>query len=551
MSQKPLTRAMREDPDLDQLKRQAKELLDAYRARQTEAVAEVNFYHRTATPETFALHDAQFALARAYGFESWPKLKAAVDGVTAKKLHEAVEGGDLASTRELLTRRPEIVDVGRGEMRAMHMAVLRRDLQMCKLLLEFGADPDTGIWPKRDATGPVVIAHERGYVEIVHAITDAREKRGARGNKAPGEAMHKLTEAHHSGREEAVVAVFDEYPELADMCPAGNVTQLHQAADHGELLLIQWLLAHGADVNAMSSIAPSHDASILGTPPGASHPGWTPLDFAASGNSGGWLFDTVKFQRVAKLLLENGAHLTPFSAAALGRWDYLSQFSKEQLERTGILEVAVKGNQPDVVKRLLDLGLDPDERTQIGNLAEQTWTAGGPLFQAVVLNRIELARLLLERGADPNAGVWTAGSPAFRAYDGRNPEMIALIELYGGWIDAGSAGYARQVEIARKMLAGEMDAHIEPNDFSGHTIAEQLLWGGASSLCVDIVRMALEHIDWQPGDPRWFWMLWRPVPGHDDYNEREQAECCECLQIDPRPLWPAPARGGLWTDHAA
>ena len=89
MSQKPLTRAMRENPDLDQLKRQAKELLEAYRASSPDAVAEVTAYHRTATPETFALHDAQFVLARSYGFESWPKLRAAVDGVTAAKLHEA------------------------------------------------------------------------------------------------------------------------------------------------------------------------------------------------------------------------------------------------------------------------------------------------------------------------------------------------------------------------------------------------------------------------------------------------------------------------------
>ena len=48
-----------------------------------EAVAEVTAHGRNADPETFALHDAQFVLARSYGFESWPKLKAAVDGVTA------------------------------------------------------------------------------------------------------------------------------------------------------------------------------------------------------------------------------------------------------------------------------------------------------------------------------------------------------------------------------------------------------------------------------------------------------------------------------------
>jgi len=57
MSQKPPTRAMRENPDLDQLKRQAKELLEAYRASSPDAVAEVAAYHRSASLETFALHD--------------------------------------------------------------------------------------------------------------------------------------------------------------------------------------------------------------------------------------------------------------------------------------------------------------------------------------------------------------------------------------------------------------------------------------------------------------------------------------------------------------
>jgi ankyrin repeat protein len=179
---------------------------------------------------------------------------------------------------------------------------------------------------------------------------------------------------------------------------------------------------------------------------------------------------------------------------------------------------------------LLDLGLDPDERFQIGAVADQIWSAGGPLFWAVVQNAIEMARLLLERGADPNAGVFTAGSPAYRAYIGGKPEMIALVEQYGGWIDAGAAGYARQVDLARKMLAGEIDGHVSPND-SGDAVAEQLLWGGASSLCPEIVRMALEKIEWAPDDPRWFWMLWRPIPGESDYDEQQQARCCETFKL--------------------
>ena len=47
-------------------------------------------------------------LARAYGFDSWPKLKAHVDGVTLKRLCQAVSGQDLAQARARLKLRPEL-----------------------------------------------------------------------------------------------------------------------------------------------------------------------------------------------------------------------------------------------------------------------------------------------------------------------------------------------------------------------------------------------------------------------------------------------------------
>jgi ankyrin repeat protein len=514
---------MRENPDLDQLKRQAKELLEAYRASSPEAVAEVTAYHRTATTETIALHDAQFVLARSYGFESWPKLKAAVDGVTAAKLQEAARSGDSKAARELLMRRPEIVH----QTHALLTAVLKRDLEMTRLLLEFRADPHSGIWPNHDASSPWIIARDRGYDEIVDVIRAAREKRGDRVPTAPMEAMRKVEQAYQSGNEEAMVAVFDEYPALAQTIRPDGVTMLHQTAGRGALLLMKWLLDHGADVNARAQLAPTHRATFL--PDSAQ--GWTPLDFAATGWEGEWLFDHRKFERTAKLLLDHGAQLTPLSAAMLGRWDYLEKFSKQELEGKGVLEAAVKGNQPDTLRRLMDLGLDPDERLQVGHLPWHAWSAGGPLFQAVVLNHIEMARQLLERGANPNGDVQAAGSPAFRAYSSGNSDMIQLIEQFGGWIDPGAAGYARQTELARKMLAGEIDAHFEPNDFAGRTVAEQLLWGGASSLSVEIVRMALEHVDWAREDARWFGILLRPFHREGDFDAQQKIEACECFRL--------------------
>jgi ankyrin repeat protein len=367
------------------------------------------------------------------------------------------------------------------------------------------------------------MARDRGYQEILDAIHAALEKRGTRPSTVPPEVRRKVRDAHLSGRQEAMLNVFDEHPELTDWRHNDGTTMLHLAAGRGETLIIKWLIDHGKDVNARAHGVPHQSATFLDRSP----LGFTPLDFAATGRgSDEWLFNNEKFQPAAKLLLEHGAELSPLSAAALGRWDYLEKFSKLELEGKGVLEAAVKGEQANTLRRMLDLGLDPDEPIQVGHMEEKTWSSGGPVFQAVVLQRVEMARLLLERGADPNANVFTAGSAAFRAYDIRNPEMIALIEKHGGWLDPGSAGYAGQTEIARKMLAGEIDPHLDPNDFSGHTVAEQLLWGGASSLCDDIVRMALERVDWSPDDPRWFGMLLRPM-----WNNAHRPECCETLKL--------------------
>ena len=236
----PPSRAMRENPDVDQLRRQATELLEAYRAQAPDAVVEIAAHHRTATPETFALHDAQFVLARSYGFESWPKLEAAVDGVTTARLHEAVKQGDLGAARMVLDRRPEIVDLLLGgpsgfEIRALHIAVMKRDVEMTRLLLEAGADTCGGIWPNRDATSPRTMARERGYDEIVALMAAKEEERGARGHNDIGAAYRQLEHAMMTGGEQAVIAFFETHPEFADICPPDGVTMLHQAAGHGTL----------------------------------------------------------------------------------------------------------------------------------------------------------------------------------------------------------------------------------------------------------------------------------------------------------------------------
>lgn len=182
------TRAMREHPDLGQLKRQAKELLEAFTAGLPDAVAEVNAHYRDADAATFTLSHAQLVLARAYGFDSWPKLKAYVDGVNVNRLADAVRAGDLTRVRAMLKARPELVNMEMSygdEHRALHYAILDRAPEMTRLLMERGADARKGIHPHRDATSALTLAIERGYDEIV-AIIEEEERRRPRDGTGGG-----------------------------------------------------------------------------------------------------------------------------------------------------------------------------------------------------------------------------------------------------------------------------------------------------------------------------------------------------------------------------
>lgn len=127
------TKRLPDSANLDQLKRQAKDLLSDFRTGQMSAFQRVREFHpkysglsdEVLTAKTFALSDAQLAIAREYGYVSWPRLKA----VIADRHHEALvlshndrlqygpfkqaldfmDAGDLARLSRLLKQHPGLV----------------------------------------------------------------------------------------------------------------------------------------------------------------------------------------------------------------------------------------------------------------------------------------------------------------------------------------------------------------------------------------------------------------------------------------------------------
>ena len=315
----------------------------------------------------FALHDAQLVLARSHGFESWPKLKAYVDGVTVRRLAEAIRADDLARVRAILRARPEIADLTMSygdEHRPIHFAVMRRSPEMVRLLMRHGANARHGIDPHRDATSALTIARERGYGEIV-AIIEEEERQRAPAKPTAGQD------------EPSRQALGDEAARAA--VAAGDTA---------------WARARAAEGKLVNQI----------------------------------------------------------------RWD-----------EGGLLTVAVRHDQGEMLRLLLETGFDPDERVSNGEGDWVAYSQGYPLWQAAALGRREMADLL---------------------------------RRHGGVVSADIAAIYRQTDLARQMLADEA---------RGEPVAPELLRHGASGGDPEIVRMALEQIDWPPDDVRWFRCLTEPL----------------------------------------
>src|ERR1022692_4377122 len=495
-------RRLPRQPSLEQLRKQAKDLLEEYRAGEPAAVAEMHRFERHPDAAAFALHDAQHVLARAYGYESWAKLKAFVDGANVARLAEAVNAGDVAQARALLHARPELASMdmaGDNEHQALHYAVLRRDAAIVRLLMAAGADARKGIFPHRDATTAFALARDRGYHDIAAAIEEEEQHRREAmscPNATVSPVQEQINRAIRNGDNGEAIRLLEADESLIRACDRDGATPLHAAAEEMNEEMVAWLLSRRANARKQAL------------------KGWTPIDRAALAvdprNDGG-----EGFPAVARRLLAHGAAVTNCAAVALADTERIRELvladagvlREIRWQSGGLLTLAVKHGHIDIVRLLLDLGADVDERTTLDELEEPTPSWGSPLWFASLARRRDIAELLLDRGAKPQP--WT----------------IAMAH------DAGEA---------RRML--EADASED--------LARELAWSAACNGCPAIVELALPRLTWAANDPRWNWVLIQPIRSVGDKSDDEAFFTCMAVLLK-RGIDPNVSRRGETALHFA
>jgi len=534
------TRRLPSHPSLEQLRKQAKELLEEYRTGDPTAVAEVRQFERQPPPE-FALSDAQRVLARAYGYESWTKLKDFVDGVNVSRLAEAVKAGDVVQAAALIRARPELVGMdmaGDNEHRALHYAVLRRDVAMVRMLMQAGSDARKGIFPHREATSAYALAKDREYQDVVTVIEEEEQRRrqsSSSPNSAASPVQDQINEAIRSGDNNAAIRMLQQDEGLIRACDHEGGTPLHVAAAAANAEMVEWLLGRRANVSKLDG------------------DGLTPLDRAAMA-ANPHNEDAKIFPSIARLLLDHGAEMTVRAAVALADGPRIREMvaanpgvlREIHWMRGGLLSLAVNHDRIESVRLLLDLGADVDERTMLHELEEPTTSWGTPLWNATLARQREIVELLLDRGADPNANVYASGWPLRNAYG--DEALRRLLLDRGARLQPYMVAEADDAATAAQLLESD----------SSEELARELTWAAACHGSPSVIQLSLPRLNWPPKDPRWNWILIQPIRGIDPGGEDHEGffECMATLLargIDPNvssrfgqtTLHFLAARGGL------
>ncbi|MEP6574460.1 MAG: ankyrin repeat domain-containing protein [Gemmatimonadota bacterium] len=345
-----MSRTLPERANLEFLSKQSKDLLLDVKAGDAIARDRLRTWGPLDATDRPKLADCQHALAREYGFASWPKLRAHVEALAAtdpmEALAAALQTRQSGSVAEALKRFPSLkprldepVTDGAFGATPLIVAVQQANRELVDLLLANGANIDqrSHWW----AGGFHVLEDDHGLADFLISRGASLDAKAAAG----------------LGRMDDLAALVAANPQAVNTRAGDGQTPLHVAPT---VAIAEFLLDHGAEIDARDVDHESTPAQYLVR----EHPD------------------------VARFLVERGAHTDILLAAALG-----------DLERVRTFLDA----DPESIRCTVSEKYFPKRNFHAGGHI-YTWTLGvGKNAHGVAreFGHEQVYRLLMDRSPDP------------------------------------------------------------------------------------------------------------------------------------------------------
>src|SRR5262249_8097423 len=350
----------------------------------------------------------------------------------------------------LLTKDPALVRAHYSYRTPLYFAVRENQVAVAALLLERGADPLS--LAVNDSL--LDICRDRGYADMASLLESTLAR------VHPASSQGNLVAAAIRERNlPEVRRLLDASTELLHAGDERSNQPIHWAVMTRQIDIIDELLARGADINA-----PRFDGArpIQLTNGDYSFRGWrdVPQDWPTTP------------AQVLNHLRTRGAYCDICTACHIGDLERaqelldqdpmlanrVSEYVTYYLGSGAPLKNAAAQGHIEVVKLLLERGADP-------NLREEGIAPNGHALYSAVANRhYEIAKLLLEHGAYPNPEVDSSADALSRAISNSDQRMTDLLGSYGAaravhlLAHYGDVHTAAAVFAAKPMLADDPDA---------------------------------------------------------------------------------------------
>jgi ankyrin repeat protein len=357
--------------------------------------------------------------------------------------------GDLAAVKRLLDKDRALVHCQHVYRKPIYFAVRENRLDVTELLLELDSNP-IGL-AFNDSL--LEIARDRGYAEMERLLET--KLRTLHNVSTDGEPLAAAIREHDLPK---VRALLDSSSHLLTAGDLRGNQPIHWATMTRQPEMIDELLSRGADVNARRLDGGCPIQLVNGD---YHFRGWrdvprdwpiTPADVLAHLKARGAEVDICTaayigdMERVRKLLAAD---------PALG--NQVSEYVTYYVGSGAPLKNAASAGHLEIVKLLLDYGANP-------NLREEGIAPNGhALYAAVERGHYEVAKLLLAHGAYPNPEVESSADALSRAISNSDERMVELLCSYGAARGVHLLAYDGDVRTAAAMFAANPTLADDPD----------------------------------------------------------------------------------------